>query len=375
MKRACAWGLLVAVLFAAASPGAHVSATELAVRGCDVSKLAKGEALGARFFTAAGEPAEALDLLARGGVNLVRLKVWIDSPDGYHGTEQLVAMARRARARGLGLLVNFHYSSTWADPGQQAAPAAWAGLDAAELAGAVYRHTHDTLAALVAAGIEPAYVQVGNEINDGMLWPTGRITGEGDGFARLAPLLRAGVRAVREAAPSARVVLHIAKGGDAETVRWWFDGVRAQGVEWDVTAVSYYPYWHGTLADLGGALRLAAERYERPVLVVETAYPFTLRSQDAARNMVGRAAQLTEGYPASAAGQAAMLRAIAEVIARVPDGRGLGLVYWEGTWLATPGNDWNPAQPGSGNAWENQALFDFDGRALPALEALGGQPE
>jgi arabinogalactan endo-1,4-beta-galactosidase len=301
-------------------------------------------------------------ILRAGGANHVRLKVWVNSPDGWHGKPQVLAMARRAAAEGMRLLVDFHYSDSWADPGQQNKPRAWAALGFDALRQALRAHTADILGALAAQGTPAAMAQIGNEINAGLLWPDGHT----DRWDRLATLLTDGAQAARAASPDTRIVLHLAEGGRNEATRWWFDNAVARGVPFDVIALSFYGYWHGTLADLRANLDDVSARYGRDVLVAETAYPFRLGSEDGLADIIGTQSQLVPGYPATPAGQAQWMRDITSVVARVPGGRGLGVFYWEPAWTATPGNGWDPYDAASGNAWENQALFGYDDRVLPA---------
>jgi Glycosyl hydrolase family 53 len=217
-------------------------------------------------------------------------------------------------------------------------------------------------------------VQVGNEINDGMLWPEGRISTNGNSFANLAQLLSRGIAAVRDASPQTAVVLHIARGAEWGVVQWWLDGVQAQGVTWDYTGISYYPYWHGTLSAFQTTINNAASRYGKPVIVCETAYPFTLAVGDSQANNIGLSSQLVVGYPATEDGQRAMMKAIMDIVNAVPNGRGAGIFYWEGTWTPVAGNGWDNTNPASGNSWENQALFDFTGKALGSMSVFAEYP-
>jgi arabinogalactan endo-1,4-beta-galactosidase len=162
-------------------------------------------------------------------------------------------------------------------------------------------------------------------------------------------------------------MLHLAEGGNNAGTRSWFDHVMARDVQFDVIGLSHYTYWHGSLADLQTNLNDIVARYQKDVVIAETAYPFTLAEADSQKNVVHSASQLTRGYAATEAGQAAMLRDIMTVVRAVPASRGLGIFYWEPTWTAVPGNGWDPADPTSGNEWENQALFDFDNRPTTAL--------
>lgn len=335
----------------------------LSIRGADISSLKKSEDFGGIYRDERGAAGDALAILRDHGLNYARLRVWLNSPDGYHGQAQLLEMAARLKAAGIRLLVDFHFSDSWADPGKQFKPAAWANLDFDGLQQAVYEHTCDVCSALVRQGTPADMVQIGNEINHGMLWPDGKNEA---GFDRLAALLKAGIRAARNCSPGTKVMLHLAEGGNNPLFRGWFDAVTALGVEFDLIGASYYPYWHGSLADLRQNLNDVAARYGKDIVVVETAFPFTPADADGTENVM--LFDAWEGYPASPEGQKRMLADIMDVIRAVPDGRGLGFFWWDATWTAVPGNGWDPANPALGNNWENQALFDFDGRPLPALD-------
>ncbi|WP_049565757.1 glycoside hydrolase family 53 protein [Nonomuraea sp. SBT364] len=365
MKRALIALLCLVTLGVAAPAPAHAE-RPLPVRGADVSSLAKSEALGGVYRDARGRPGDALRILSRAGLNYIRLKVWVHPADGYNTKTRVLAVARSARAAGLRLLVDFHYSDTWADPGKQYKPAAWEALPPDELARAVYDHTFDVLDALRRQGTPADMVQIGNEINGGLLWPDG----SNADWAGTARLLKAGYDAVKAVSERTRVVLHLANGGDNGLYRWWFDNAAAHGIRYDVIGLSYYPYWHGTLDAFRANINDVATRYGKPVVVVETGYPFTTADDDGWENLIV-SPEPYPGYPATPQGQAAMLRQVADIVRDVPGRLGLGVFTWEATWTGVPGNGWDPADPSTGNAWENQALFGFDDRALPAMTALG----
>ena len=339
---------------------------KLSVLGADVSSLNKSEDLGGVYRTEKCKERDALHILSSEGVNWARLRVWVDPADGYHDKDELLQMAKRFDQSGMQLLVDLHYSDTWADPAHQTKPAAWEGYTFDELEQAVYEYTYDLCLGLKQQDTEPAMIQLGNELNSGMLWPDGH-TWDPPNWDNLAQLLTAGYDAVKDCSPETNVMLHLADGGDNDLYRWWFDEITARDVQFDLIGVSYYSYWHGSLADLQYNLNDITARYGRDVIVVETAYPFTLADDDGWDNIISRKGDLTAGYPATPAGQAAMLRDVMSIVRAVPDGRGLGIMYWDATWTGVPGNGWDPADPSSGNAWENQALFDYDGCALPAL--------
>jgi arabinogalactan endo-1,4-beta-galactosidase len=316
------------------------------------------------------------------------LRAFVDPADGYHGTRELLVMARRAKRLGIKVLVDLHYSDFWADPGKQWPPAAWEGLSFDALKGEFVRYTRRVVRALERQGTPPDMIQLGNEIRSGMLWDhaatwTGCSTAD-EGYPggatktvchtedwdALAELLTAGYRAVKRVSPRTRVMLHLDAGGDNGAYRWWFDNITSRDVPFDVIGASYYGYWHGTLAQLQANLDDITARYDKDIVVVETAYAFTLEDDDGWPNIIGSEGALVPGYPATPEGQAAQLRDVMDVLRAVPNRRGLGVFYWDATWTAVPGNGWTPRDPAQGNAWENQALFDFRGRALPAMREL-----
>ncbi|WP_405949917.1 arabinogalactan endo-1,4-beta-galactosidase [Streptomyces prunicolor] len=357
---------------AVASTGGGADRRRLEIRGMDISSLPKDEAFGAIYRRADGRRDDPIRILADAGVTHARLKVWVNPADGYNNKKHILPLAKRLRRAGIGIWVDFHYSDTWADPAHQSKPAAWADLDVAGLTRAVYDHTADVLGALRRQGTPADLVQIGNEINGGLLWPTGKNWGDdGGGWGNLTTFLKAGLNAARDTTPRIRTMLHIASGGDNGTSRWWYDNVVADGVDFDIIAQSYYPFWHGTPDAASANLADLAARYDKPVLIAETAYPFTLESEDATNDIMYDASQLTPGYPATPAGQSAWLRTVADLMANVPGNKGLGYCYWEGVWTYRKGDGWDPADPTSGNAWENLALFDFQDRALPGLRTLG----
>jgi len=359
--------LVMLGLAAGATGPAEAASTPVTIRGADISTLKKSEDKGGVYFDSRGVRRDALDILQANGVNFARLKIWVNPADGYNNKARVLDMARQIKSRGMQLLIDFHYSDTWADPGHQAKPAAWASLSFAQLQKAVHDYTADVLGSLKAQGTAADMAQIGNEINGGMLWPDG----SSSNWPNLAALLKAGIGGARSASPGTRIMLHIANGGDNAGTRWWFDNAVANGVPFDVIGLSHYVYWHGTLAALQANLNDVAARYGKPVVVAETAYGFTLAERDAQPNIFNTSLQQAGGYPATPQGQASMLRDIFDVVQSVPNGRGLGVFYWEPTWTAVAGNGVDPANPSSGDVWENQAMFDYANRALPVLDVFG----
>ncbi|WP_097257645.1 arabinogalactan endo-1,4-beta-galactosidase [Streptomyces sp. Ag109_G2-15] len=337
--------------------------TGTSIHGADISSLAKSEAKGGVYKTSSGTTGDAVTILKNAGMNYARLKVWVNPADGFNDKAHVLAVAKRVKAAGMKLLVDFHYSDTWADPGAQSKPAAWAGHSYSQLKTDVYNHTYDVLNALKAQGTTADMVQVGNEINGGMLWNEGSTSN----WTQLAGLLNSGYDAVKAVNSATVVALHLAKGGDKAGTESWFDNAVANGVKFDAIGLSYYGYWHGPLSDFQTTLDDAASRYGKPVFVAETAYPFRLDSDDSLVNQIDTTGELVSGYPATVAGQTKWMNDVASIVEAVPNGRGLGVFYWEATWTAVTGNGWDPTDATSGNGWENQALFGFDDKALSSM--------
>jgi arabinogalactan endo-1,4-beta-galactosidase len=362
--------------------------------GADVSTLTEVERHGGRFTDEDGRPGDALHILRDHGVNWVRLRLWhtpVNAADvveggrviarrgepvggGNNGLALTLALAKRARADGLKVLLDIHYSDFWADPGTQTKPAAWTQLHGTALRRAVRAYTADVLRAFREGGAPPDMVQIGNETNGGMLWPDGKTwqqtPDEKIGGARaFASLLRAGIAGVREhdrrAGRRLPVVIHLAGADDNRLFRRVFDMARRERLDYDVIGLSYYPYYHGPMARVRANLADLARRYRKPLLIVEVAWGYTLDNADATPNIFNAELAAKGGYPASVEGQAAAVRDIVDVVAAVPGG--LGVFYWEPAWIPVPGAGW---RTGAGANWENQAMFDFNGRALPSLKAL-----
>lgn len=331
-------------------------------RGADLSFSPEIESAGTRF-TDQGQSGTPLALLQRRGLNLVRLRLWHTPASGHSNLPEVISYARRAKQAGLVVLLDLHYSDTWTDPAQQATPRAWQNLAAATLQDSVYQYTRRVLRALEAQHATPDLVQIGNELNGGLLWPQGRVQSAAD-YPALAALLRRGLQAVTDADPARRIrtVLHFAGPVGAEA---FFTQMQQQGVSYDVQALSYYPQFHGrSLSTLSQQLTSLVNRFNKDLLLVETAYPFTLGWNDYTHNSLGQQDQLIPGYDATPAGQRAYLLALRQLIQDLPGGHGIGFCYWAPDWVAFRG----PTAT-NGSAAENQALFDFTNAGLPALEA------
>jgi len=357
---------------AAAAPAGH-NASALSVRGADMSFLPQLEEAGVQYRDLAGRVRPAEQILALEGANYMRLRVWVDPPPGYSDKARALALAKRAKRAGLKILLDPHYSDFWADPGKQPIPASWP-TDLDGLTQKIRSYTRSLLCDFADQGTPVDILQVGNEITNGILWPVGQLY-LSDGtqqWPQFAQLLKAGIAGAREAADRRarahplRIMLHIDRGGKMGDTRWFFDNITAQAVPFDIIGQSYYPMWHGSIAELQANLNDSVSRYGKPVLLAEVAYPWTFEDGDGRGNIVGPDAVLpdVDRFPATPAGQAAFYEAVREVVLAVPGGQGLGFLAWEPEWV--PGVGW---QPGAEASNDNLTQFDFTGHALPSIRA------
>lgn len=332
----------------------------MSMLGADVSSVQRSLALGASYYDANGVKKDPLEILKGAGANYVRLRVWNNPASGYNNKSKVLAYAKTVKAKGMKLLIDLHYSDTWADPGKQSKPAAWAGHNISQLQTDVYNYTFDICNSLKAQGTTPDSVQIGNEINMGMLWNEGKINS--NNFTNLSLLLKAGYNAVKACNGGTQVFIHTANANSQANARWFYDGIKAKGVSWDVTALSYYCFWHGSMSGMTSVVSDMKSRFGKPVVIVETAYPFTEANADSQPNLVGGAAPCS-GYPATWAGQGSNFTAVQNA---ARSGGASGVFYWEPTWHAVAGNGWDPANiNGTGNAWDSLAIFDWGGRVNP----------
>ena len=362
--------------------------------GMDASIVPAEEASGVKYYDFEGREADVFRVMADCGINTIRVRVWNDPYDrngnGYGGGNcdiaNAVAIGKRATAAGMGLLVDFHYSDFWADPGKQMVPKAWKGMDIETKTEACYQFTLDCLTQLKDAGVKVVMVQVGNETN-------GRLAGEKTWF-NIQYLMQAGARATREVYPEALVAVHFANPENAESYATYASKLAYYNVDYDVFGSSYYPYWHGTLENLAQVLDNIAVTYGKKVMVMETSYAYTGEDFDFSGNTIDSGAAV-KPYPFSVQGQATNIREITDTLVNHTSA-GIGVCYWEGCWIPvgtasweenhalweTYGSGWassyaaeyDPNDAGKyygGCAVDNQALFDASGRPLESLKVFG----
>ena len=369
------------------------------IMGMDASCVPALEKSGVVYYDHDGNEKDVYQILSENGINYIRVRIWNDPFDadgnGYGGgncdIDNAVAIGKRATQYGMKLLVNFHYSDFWADPGKQMVPKAWKGMKIEEKTQALYLYTKECLQKLVDAGVDVGMVQIGNETNGAMCGESSSALG---GWKRIMELISAGSKAVREVCPDALVAVHFANPEKAESYVSYGKNLEYYGVDYDVFASSYYPFWHGSLENLSQVLSNIATKYGKKVMVAETSYAYTAEDGDFNGNTIGEGGGIVKDYPFTVQGQANLIRDVIDTVANKTVG-GIGVFYWEGTWIPVGGGsyqenlslwerdgsgwaashaaEYDPEDAGKwygGCAVDNQALFDFQGRALESLKVF-----
>lgn len=324
---------------------------DLFIRGSDMSFLPEIEEEGTVYYNSAGVAEDALVTLKNAGCNTVRIRLWKNPATPHSGFEEVKAFAQRIKAMDMKVWLTVHYSDTWADPGHQQKPQEWEGLSFEQLKTAAVNYTSDIL-----AEISPDIIQIGNETNTGFMYPEGNLSQNEVQYLDLVNSISAVIRAE---APDTKIMLHHAGITGAE---WFFNKVA--NVDYDYIGMSYYPIWHGKdLAALQNAMTNLSETHNKEIIVAETAYPFTLEWNDWTNNIMGLEEQLVPAYPATPNGQKEFLQEVRSRVEAVD--KGVGFCYWGAEWIA-----YRDDEATDGSTWENQALWDFDNKALPILEAF-----
>lgn len=298
-----------------------------------------------------GVAQDPLITLKNAGCNTVRIRLWKNPVDVVSSLQQVKTFAIRARQSGLKVWLTVHYSDTWADPGTQTIPKEWQNLNFTDLKVAVENYTETIL-----NEVQPDIYQIGNETNDGLLWPLGKLSTNEVQSLQLFQVASAKIRSV---SPTTKIMLHYAGTSGAD---WFFNKV--SNINYDYIGLSYYPIYHGkNLATVQSTINAIGSLYNKEVIIAETSYPFTLGYNDFTNNVVGLTNQLIPDYPATNEGQKAYVLAIKNLVKQ--SSHGIGFCYWGAEWVAFRG----PTSP-NGSSWENQALWDFNNNSLPVMDAF-----
>jgi len=319
------------------------------IRAADISFLPQIESAGVVLYNNA-KAEDMLTTLKNAGCNTIRIRLWKNPADGHSGLTEVKALAARVKQAGLKVWLTVHYSDTWADPGVQTTPEEWKNLSFADLKTAVATYT-----STIITEINPDIIQIGNEINSGLLWPQGHLINQ---EAQCIDLLKTASATIRSKAPKTKIMIHYA-GVKASDTDWFFGKVKS--VDYDYIGLSYYPVWHGKdLAVVKSTIDALGSKFSKKVIIAETAYPFTLDYDDWTDNIVGNSDQLVPGYLATPEGQKNYMLAIKDLVKTSKSG--IGFAYWGGEWISFKGD-----QAKNGSTFENQAFYDFSNKALPVL--------
>ena len=301
------------------------------------------------FYDLEGNPHDFLSMLKENGVNTVRLRIWVDPIEMHSGFTEVKQFSQTLKSKGFKTWLTLHYSDTWADPGNQEVPRNWKGLPFDQLKDSVYNYTEN-----VVRELQPEYIQIGNEINPGFLHPYGHLSSE---FEQFIELMTTGIQAVRTNSDKTEIILHYAGMDGSE---WFYNQIA--NLDYDIIGLSYYPIWHGkSLTKLKTTMQNLSNSQDKKIVLAETAYPFTLDWKDWTNKIVGLEEHLIlPDYPATPEGQKNFIKEIKTLTKSLE--KGIGFCYWGAELIAWKGNEARDASP-----WENQALFDFDNKALPVL--------
>ncbi|MGV3698112.1 glycoside hydrolase family 53 protein [Flavobacterium sp.] len=320
------------------------------IRGADMSYLPLIESEGT-VYRHNGVAEDAITTLKNAGCNAIRIRLWKNPADGHSGLTEVKNFAQRVKAAGMKVWITVHYSDTWADPGSQTKPVAWQSMDFNTLKASVTDYTSEVM-----TEINPDVIQIGNETNDGMLWPEGRLSSN---EAQYLQLVSAATAAVRAKSNTTKIIMHFAGISGAE---YYFDKIKT--MDFDYIGLSYYPIWHGkNLVTLQNTMNSLGNLYDKKVIIAETAYPFTFGYNDYTNNIIGLESQIIPAFQPTGEGQKGFLSAIKNTVNQ--SSHGIGFCYWGSEWVAFRG----PVAT-NGSPWENQALWDFSNNSLPVMDAF-----
>jgi arabinogalactan endo-1,4-beta-galactosidase len=340
----------------------EVSGKEFLIGG-DISALGKIEEIGGLFFDD-GKRGDAILIMRKHGANCFRLRLFVNPPYTdvlVNDLSYTIELAKRIKRSGAKLILDFHYSDAWADPGKQFKPEAWKDLNFEELVEKVYSYTYECIRIMKNEGVLPDVVQPGNEITNGMLWPDGKLYEAGDPerqWSKFTRLLKAAIQGIKDGAgeDEIKILIHIDRGGDWAGTKFFFENLEKHNVSYDIIGLSYYPWWHGVMNSLRETLNNAATHFDKDILVVETAYPYF----NVNFSQVEYANPKYMEWPMSPEGQKSFLAELVLSVLKTPNNRGLGVIWW-----------YPESTPVSGlNVWFGgaNALFDEKGNVLPAMD-------
>ena len=370
------------------------------INGLDCSMVSIIEENGGKYIDFDGKPKDFFQLIKENGINLVRVRLWNDykSNTGVKGggcldVERVLKLALRAKNAGLKFLLDFHYSDNWADPGKQSCPYSWRNLDFNGAKKELEKFTKNTIEYFKSKGANIDYVQIGNEINNGFMYPFGEVDWSDDNTKKrtldnVAVLLNTAINAVKTTSPNTKIILHVGdfalktwhdnnSGKDVPYGLWFFQQMEQRRIPYDIAAASFYLFYHHKGDDyldmntMTNSINQFIDALRKPFMIMEYSMAYTLNPHQYAENQFGREYSdlISREYPTSFQGQTNMILDIAERVAKAKNRMGIGICYWGGEWLPVHGAGWGD-QYNTKSSWSNQALFTYEGVATPALAAM-----
>lgn len=337
-------------------------------KGMDLSFQSELENYNLNYKDSSGNPIDLLDFVSSQGVNLIRLRLWHTPENGQNSLHDVKTYALRAKNKNMDWLLDMHYSDFWADPATQTPPSAWAGMTFLEVRDAVYNYTRSVVQELNNANALPKIIQIGNETDSGFLWDYGRVWDDfSDNWENYSILVNEAIRAIREVDTNGniKIMLH---HSSVENAIYFFDELNDFNLNFDIIGLSYYPQFQTRNLNLiQQKISELATRFNKDIMIAETAYPFTLDWNDNTTNFIGDNSQILQEFPPTPNGQKLYLDWLAQTIKNIPNEHGLGFCYWAPDWVAFSGNE---STSTGGSSWENQCTFDFDHKALPIFNAF-----
>lgn len=337
-------------------------------KGMDLSFQTELEDYNVTYKDKNGVPVELLDFVKNNGTNLVRLKLWHTSQDGENTLADVKAYAQRIKAKNMDFLLNFHYSDYWADPGKQFPPEAWENMSFNEVKTAIYNYTKNVVQQLKDQNTLPDIIQIGNETDSGFLWDFGKVWNEFQGnWPNYAALVSEAIRAVNEVDTDNTITIML-HHSSVENAICFFTELEPYNLDFDMIGLSYYPQFQiKNLNLVQFKINELATTFNKDILMVEVAYPFTFDWDDNSNNYIGDASQILTEFPATPQGQKAYFEWLVQAIKNIPNNKGKGFCYWAPDWVAFSGNE---ATSTNGSAWENQCMFNFNHEALPIFDVF-----
>jgi arabinogalactan endo-1,4-beta-galactosidase len=344
--------ILVLFLFGilCCKPTAVPPSKTLSIKAVDVSMMSEMRAANVVMKNRSGQVEDMLTTLKKEGVNMIRLRLWKNPATAYSGFDDVKKLTQEIQSQGIKVWLTVHYSDNWADPAKQTKPNIWRTITYNQLKDSVYDYTKKII-----TDIKPDVIQIGNEINHGLLWPEGNISNP----TQMVELVKQGIKAVRDNAPQTKIMIHYA--GHDKAIPFL---TLLNGADYDLIGLSYYPFWHGkNLDSLQTQLKAIGTQFNKDIVIAETSYPFTFDYNDATNNIIGLSNQILPEFQPTIQGQLDYLTRLKKIVVDAP--KGIGFCYWGAEWVAFKGSSAT-----NGSTWENQALWNFDNKAVPAMSVF-----